>query len=80
MAAHKIRIDTVCGHGPIEVDGHPVKGVRGITYTQKPLEPGILTLDVIVHEGEINGVAFVVVPDKTKDTLITLGWTPPLEP
>lgn len=36
----------------------------------------VLTLPII-DGGEVDGEAVVVIPDETKDLLLSLGWTPP---
>ncbi|MFJ2029439.1 hypothetical protein [Streptosporangium sp. NPDC087985] len=41
--------------------------------------PG-LTVDLLMHEVEVDGEMVVSVPDRTRDALIALGWTPPAEP
>ncbi|MBB4700098.1 hypothetical protein [Sphaerisporangium siamense] len=80
MAARKIHIHTQRGRGFIEVDGKNAKGIRGFTVQGTVNDWPTATLDVILFEAEIDGKAYVDVPEKTRDTLIALGWTPPGEP
>lgn len=61
----------------IEVDGKQLAGIRGFTLTGQAMEMGKLTLDLVVKEANIDGEVLVSIPDKTKATLIALGWTPP---
>lgn len=79
MAAKKIRLDLPLGMrgGTIEIDDQPVKGVRGITLRAHVDSLPRVTLDVIVKSAEIDGQAYVDVPEETRETLIALGWTPP---
>lgn len=39
-----------------------------------------IRLDLAVHEATHDGPAFVDVPEKTRDALIALGWSPPSTP
>lgn len=82
MAAKHARITlTPGGHGStIEVDGQRLTGVRGISIRANVHEIPQLDLDLRMQEAEIDGEVFVSVPDKTRDTLIALGWTPPDPP
>lgn len=80
MAARKIAFKWVGGRGPIEIDDVPVHGIRGFTVHGDVDSVPTATLDVIVREAVIDGEAYVDVPEKTRDTLIHLGWTPPVDP
>lgn len=80
MAARKLTISWAAGRGPIEIDDVRVRGVRGFTVRADVNSVPTATLDVIVREAVIDGEAHVDVPDKTRETLIHLGWTPPVEP
>lgn len=81
MAARKIAIDIAPGrtNNRIELDGQPLHGVRGLTIDATAATMPKVTLDLIVHAAEFNGEALVLVPDKTRQTLLALGWTPPAE-
>lgn len=61
----------------IEVDGQRIPHVRSVHLDAKVMELPSLTLDLLLHEVEIDGVMNVTVPDETRDALIALGWTPP---
>jgi hypothetical protein len=68
------------GYGStIEIDGQKLTGVRGIDLSSAINEMPALTLDLIIREVEIDGEVIASVPDKTKATLIKLGWTPPAD-
>ncbi|MFI6814442.1 hypothetical protein ACIBG7_18670 [Nonomuraea sp. NPDC050328] len=79
MAAKKIRLDLPPGMrgGTIEIDGQPVRGVRGIKVETDINSLTTVTLDVIVRGLDLDSLAHVDVPEKTRETLIALGWTPP---
>ncbi|MGW4411173.1 hypothetical protein ACWEJ6_44580 [Nonomuraea sp. NPDC004702] len=78
MARRKIRISTDGnGNGAVEVDDIPLKGVRGFTLTQNVHGHGNLSLDIVVGIVELETDAQVVIPDKSRDALIAIGWTPP---
>lgn len=81
MAARKVSIDLAPGltNGHVQIDGDPVRGVRGVTVHADVNSIPTVTLDVIVRAAEFNGEAHVDVPEKTRETLIALGWTPPAE-
>lgn len=79
MAARKIAFKWAGGRGPIEIDDVPVHGIRGFTVSGDVDSVPTATLDVIVREAVIDGEAYVDVPEKTRNTLIHLGWTPPAE-
>jgi len=62
------------GQGTVELDG-----VRKLV-----LDAGVgvrprLTVELLVHEIEVDGKTEVTVPVKTREALVALGWTPPPE-
>lgn len=66
------------GTGRIEIDGQRLPGVTGLQLTSS-IKDGIprLTVDLHMHEVEIDGAMTVHLPDHTAAALIALGWTPP---
>lgn len=64
----------------IEVDGQRIPHVQAVHLDAKASCLPSLTLDLLLHEVEIDGVMNVSVPEKTRETLIALGWTPPAAP
>jgi len=80
MAARKVKLDIEApGRGTIEVDGQRLTGVRGIHIDGRYGHIPRVTLDLLVHEIDGTVEAEVIVPDRTAQTLIALGWTPPGE-
>lgn len=63
----------------VELDGQRLPGVRGVTLTHKVRRTPTITVDLVMHEIEVDGEMTVTVPDKTREALIALGWTPPGE-
>lgn len=61
----------------ITVDGVPLTGVRRATFVTEVGHLPTLTLDLLLHEAEVDGETVVTVPPATAATLIALGWTPP---
>lgn len=61
----------------LTVDGHRMTGVTGVTVTQRVGRRDHVEVSLVVHEVQYFGVANVVVPEKTHDSLVALGWTPP---
>lgn len=53
------------------------KAVRAIDLHVGVGKLPVVTLDLVVLEGEIDTAATVEIPDKTHEALIGLGWTPP---
>lgn len=62
----------------IEVDGHKLPGVRGVTIAAPAKGLTELRIDLIAYEIEIDGLMRVELPSSTREALIALGWTPPL--
>jgi len=64
--------------GRIEIDGQRLPGVRGLQLAAS-VDDGIprLTVDLSMHEVEVDGDMVVQVPERTAAALIALGWTPP---
>ncbi|MFI9339977.1 hypothetical protein ACIG0D_01675 [Streptomyces sp. NPDC052773] len=67
------------GRGEVILDGERVEGVRGITFGARVDEMALVVLDVLVPTAQIDGEMIVTVPERTAETLIALGWTPPAE-
>jgi len=67
------------GRGIVRLDGHDVSmGVRGFTLSAAVGEVSRLDLELVLFEdSRLSGDVDVIVPDGTRDALITLGWTPP---
>jgi hypothetical protein len=65
------------GRGTLEVEGHPLKGIVGISLTHRVTEFARLTVELVMHEIEVDGQMQVMVPEKTRDSLVALGWVEP---
>lgn len=61
----------------VEIDGHRLTGITGVIIGAHVNEMPAMSLDLLVHEIEVDGEMVVTVPDKTRSSLIALGWTPP---
>lgn len=61
----------------IEVDGHRLTGVHGVTVVANDKSVPKIFVDFVVHEIEVDGELVITVPDRTQNSLIALGWTPP---
>lgn len=79
MAARTAKLHLTPGGygGTVEVDGQRLTGIRNLTLTSGIGNIPVLTLELLMHEVEVDGELIVTVPDKTRDALVTLGWTPP---
>lgn len=77
MAARTVKLDLADSNGRIEVDGQRLTGVHGIHIDGRYGHTPRVTLDLLVHNIEGTIEAEVIVPDRTAQTLIALGWTPP---
>ena len=66
--------------GRIEIDGQRLPGVTGLQLAAS-VDDGVprLTVDLNMHEVEIDGEMAVRVPERTAAALVALGWTPPEE-
>ncbi|MGH3495066.1 MAG: hypothetical protein ACRDQ1_17780 [Sciscionella sp.] len=38
-----------------------------------------LVLNLVLHEVEVDGEITTTIPDRTREALVALGWTPPAE-
>lgn len=66
------------GSGTINVDGVDItRAVRSITVESEPCRPPQLNLELTITEVEIDGGFHVVIPDRLREALVALGWTPP---
>lgn len=74
---HTLRLMVSGGVRRLEFGGHDIThGVQAVTV----FADGLVQLDVLLIEVDVavEGTR-VTVPDRTRDTLITLGWQPPGE-
>lgn len=70
------------GRGAVLIDGMPAHGVAGAQVFVQVGEPTRVILDVNVIEVasvELDDVE-VIIPDRTAETLVLLGWAPPIRP
>jgi hypothetical protein len=67
------------GSNLIEIDGVAVQGATRAMRLDSAAGSSLttLTLDLLVHDIEIDGEVAVVLPEKTVAALRALGWTPP---
>jgi hypothetical protein len=81
MSARNARLKLNAGGfgSTVEVEGHKIPGVRGINITANIMEMPKLTLDLVFREMEVEGEMVVLLPLKTREALIALGWTPPAD-
>ena len=81
MNKHKIRISGGPGDYSVQLDDQEiVTAVRGVTFeanSKMPNNTPKATLDLVVREWDIATEADIEIPEKTRDALIALGWTPP---
>lgn len=79
MRTHAVKVDATPGRDGVEVDGRPLGGVRRveIDYAVGNLCEVTLHLDLIEGALVTSKNAVVIVPDATRDSLVSLGWTPP---
>jgi len=67
------------GTGTVELDGRQLPGVRAVTLSASVDKVPVLELDLIAYEVTTDAEAEVVIPDRTREALLALGWTPPVE-
>jgi hypothetical protein len=72
-----VKIHLVAGHGSVEVDGEALKGVTGVALSHRVGTIAQLEVSLAALPLDIEAEADVFVPDKTRESLILLGWTPP---
>ena len=80
MARHSALIQLTGGAGgSVELDGVPLGGVTAVELTHSVGSgPPVLRVDFVLLGGvEVSTPAEVKVPEKTRASLIALGWTPP---
>ena len=66
------------GLATIEIDGQNVSdAVVGYRLDGRVGQRHQLTLDLLLHTGEVDGQAQVHIPPATAALLVDLGWTPP---
>ncbi|MFW3459691.1 hypothetical protein ACN24K_01690 [Streptomyces microflavus] len=65
--------------GRVSIAGGPIRGVRAITYRAEVGEVPSLELELLVHDVTrlSSKDTEILLPDRTVQTLIALGWTPP---
>jgi ABC-type multidrug transport system fused ATPase/permease subunit len=74
----RVQIKTSPGKGEILIDGELLRGVTAFELRGSVGQPERLTVELLMlHGGEIETNAAVKIPDKTRDSLMRLGWTPP---
>jgi hypothetical protein len=81
-ADRHVRITTDGHRGHIELDGVEIShGIHGFAFTAKAGELPTLRLDPLVMVGDVehHGPLRVEVLPATRDALVALGWTPPVE-
>jgi hypothetical protein len=64
----------------VTVDGVALHGLRGLTFSVGVDRIPVLTAEVMAYAIDVDGQAVVLIPDRVRDTLIQLGWTPPADP
>lgn len=67
------------GTGTVELDGRELSGVRGLTLNAGVDQTPTLALSLLIDEVTTETETRVVMPERTRETLIALGWTPPEE-
>lgn len=66
--------------GTLLIGGYDVSDcAEGVTLSFDPLDGLQARVDLVLHTSRVEGDAHVTVPDVTRDALITLGWTPPVD-
>jgi hypothetical protein len=82
MARHALRLTLDgAGQGTVELDGEPLRGVRGVTLSADVHHLPVLTVDVGLREVELmSGDTEVLVSEAAAESLLRLGWTPPPSP
>jgi hypothetical protein len=65
------------GKGRIEIDGQRLRGVTGLRLAASTDDIPRLTVELVMHEVEVDGEMEVQIPERTAAALIALGWTPP---
>jgi hypothetical protein len=76
----RVQIKTSHGHGKILIDGEPLRGVTAFELRGNVGQPERLTVDlVMLHDTEVETEASVTIYQKTRASLIQLGWTPPAD-
>ena len=85
MAAKRAEIriggDLRGARGTITVDGKQLTGVTGFTLSHSVLDaiPKLEVELLVIEDAALCEEAHVTIPDRTRETLIALGWTPPTD-
>ena len=79
MPTRSARIKLGLTDGRVEIDGQRLTGVTGISLDATVDSTPRLTVDLNLHQVDIEGDMAVTVPEKTRAALVALGWTPPAE-
>lgn len=81
MDAGRIVLTLDGAHSRVLVDGHDIsRAVTGVNVHARARGVPRVTLSVLAHAVEVEGVAELQLPAHTRAALIELGWTPPAEP
>jgi hypothetical protein len=74
---HTARVRLEPHTGTVEIDGAPLRSVRAVTISGSVTDLPRLTVELLLHEVEVDGDMLVTVPPRTAESLVALGWTPP---
>lgn len=78
MAQRTARIRSQGTMGTVEVNDHDLsEATGGYTLVHKAGSIAELTLDLVIHDTDIDGKMHVRIPPQTEAALVALGWTPP---
>jgi hypothetical protein len=65
----------------VEINGvNYANSVAGVDVQASGWGPPKVTLSLVTHEVVVDGEAQVVIPEKTRDALLALGWSAPATP
>lgn len=74
----RIRLDPMGANSTIDIGGHDLsKAVRALAITAEVGTVPVVSLDLVVLDGDVGGEVVVTIPATTRDALVALGWTPP---
>lgn len=76
----KIRLGPEMYDASVEIDGVPVEQtVTSLAFSVNARGERRVTLELPWVEAEVSGEARIVLPERTREVLVALGWTPPAE-
>lgn len=78
---HQLAIEQLTASGNsarITLDGEPLRGVTGFTLAGTVGRRTVLTVDLLVYPVDYFGEVSVVVHKRAHESLLRLGWRPPL--